>query len=217
MKGRNFVITYVSALVIGILLLIYHDRAELYNSVVIAIGALIAIPSLILVLMELFRKRQPADSAEPAEGKLVKSQSVATNWATLIAGIAGLALGIWMLCSPAFFIKAIIYTLGAILVLVGIVQIVAVYSAARPLRPLMLWFIIPVLTLCAGVVIILLGPDKISAAAGLVAGISLVVYAANGFAAAGREAQESHQPGKALDGPADTTEKSKAADVADAD
>lgn len=198
MRGRNFIITYVSALVIGILLLIYHDKAELYNTVVIAIGALIALPSLILVLMELFR-RKPSEEEKATESKSAKTQAYATNWATLIAGFAGLALGIWMLCSPGFFIKAIIYTLGAILVLVGIVQIVAIYSAARPLRPLMLWFVIPVLTLCAGAVVIILGPEKVSAAAGLVAGISLVVYAANGFASAGREAQENHDSAKAIE------------------
>ncbi|MDE6272464.1 MAG: DUF308 domain-containing protein [Muribaculaceae bacterium] len=188
MKGRNYVITYVSALIIGILLLIYHDRAELYNTVVIAIGFLIAVPSLVLVLMELFRNKSKIESA--ADTRMMKTQKVAANWATVIAGIAGLALGIWMLCSPGFFIKAIIYTLGAILVLVGVVQIVAIYSASKPLKPIMLWFIIPVLTLIAGAVVIILGPEKVSAAAGLIAGISLVVYAANGFASAGREAQE---------------------------
>ena len=105
MKGRNYVITYVSALIIGILLLIYHDRAELYNTVVIAIGFLIAVPSLVLVLMELFRSKSKSDSA--SDTRMMKTQKVAANWATIIAGIAGLALGIWMLCSPGFFIKAI--------------------------------------------------------------------------------------------------------------
>ena len=155
----------------------------------IAIGILVGLPSLVLVLMELFRKK-PSDEARKAESRMVKTQAAATNWATLIAGIAGLALGIWMLCSPAFFIKAIIYTLGAILVLSGIMQIAAIYSASRPLKPLMLWFIIPVLTLIAGLVVILLGPEKVSALAGLITGIALVVYSANGFASAGREARE---------------------------
>lgn len=189
MKSRSYIITYISALVIGILLLIFHDRADIYNSIVIAIGILIGLPSLILVLMKLFR-RKPAEEEVKAESRMVKTQAAATNWATLIAGIAGLALGVWMLCSPAFFIKAIIYTLGAILVLSGIMQIAAIYSASRPLKPLMLWFIIPVLTLIAGLVVILLGPEKVSSLAGLITGIALVVYSANGFASAGREARE---------------------------
>lgn len=193
MKGRNFLITYVSALVIGILLLIYHDREALYNTLVIVIGVLIGLPSLILILMELFKKKHPKE-ASVHESKMERGSDVATNWATLIAGIAGLALGVWMLVNPAFFIHAIIYTIGGILVLVGIVQIAALYSASKPLKPIMLWFIIPVLTLIAGVVIIFLGPDKVASAAGLIAGISLIVYAANGFASAGREAAITKEP-----------------------
>lgn len=187
MKGKNYLIAYVSAIVIGILLLIFHDRPQLYQTLVIAIGALIAVPSLVLILVELFHKKKKRRK-EPSTTE--KAEESATNWASLIAGVAGLVLGIWMLCNPAFFIKAIIYTLGAILILVGIVQIIAFYQAARPLKPLGFWFIIPVLSLIAGLVIILLGPEKVTSAAGLIAGIVLVVYAANGFAATGREAVE---------------------------
>lgn len=186
MKGKNYLFTYVSALVIGILLLIYHDKDQLYNSLVIVIGILIALPSLVLLLVELFRSRKPREDSE-TRGQ--RAECAMANWSTIIAGIAGLALGIWMLCSPAFFIKAIIYTLGSILILGGLLQIIAIYTAASPVRPVMLWFVIPVLTLIAGLVIIQMGPDKVSAAAGLIAGIALVVYAANGFASAGREAK----------------------------
>lgn len=188
MKGKSYIFTYVSALVIGILLLIYHDRASLYNTVVIAIGALIAVPSLILLLIEIFR-RKPSHDEKASESRIAKTQDVATNWSTIVAGVAGLALGVWMLVNPAFFVKAIIYTLGALLMLGGIMQIAAIYTAARPIKPLILWFIVPVLTLVAGLIVILLGPDKIAAAAGLIAGICLVVYAANGFASIGREAK----------------------------
>lgn len=186
MKGKNYLIAYVSALVIGILLLIYHDRPQLYQSLVIAIGILIALPSLVLLLLEIFHKKKKSRK-EPTTSE--KAENEVAVWATIIAGVAGLALGVWMLCAPAFFIKAIIYTLGAILILVGVVQITAIYQAARPLRPLVVWFIIPVLSLLAGVIIILLGPDKVTAVAGLVSGVVLVVYASNGFAATGREAK----------------------------
>lgn len=208
MKGRNYLITYISALIIGILLLIYHDRAALYNTLVIAIGALIAVPSVVLLLIELCRRKPSAEQRE-SESAMVRTQAAATNWATIIAGVAGLALGVWMLCSPGFFIKAIIYTLGAILVLSGAVQIVAIYSASKPLKPLMLWFIIPVLTLVAGLIIILLGPDKVSSIAGLVAGISFVVYAANGFACTGREAAMQAEDTKKLTSRKEHAEESK--------
>ncbi len=198
MKGKNYLITYISALIIGILLLIYHDKAALYNTLVLAIGVLIAVPSLVLIIIELCRRKPDAEEKK-TESRMLRTQEAATNWATVIAGVAGLALGIWMLCSPGFFIKAIIYTLGAILVLSGGVQIVAIYSASKPLKPLMLWFIIPILTLVAGLVIILLGPDKVASIAGLIAGIAFVVYAANGFACTGREAQIQAEETKKLE------------------
>lgn len=189
MKSKNYVITYLSALAIGILLLVYYQQQALYQTIVIVIGALIAIPSLVLLLTMLLRRRPAGQTA--GAGAIVV--------ATEIASVVGLAFGIWMMCSPQFFITAIIYTLGAILILVGIAQICYVYQAARPLRPAIGWFIVPALTLVAGVVLIVLGPDKVTACAGLVTGIVLVVYAANGFASAGREARLQHKVQKMED------------------
>ena len=183
MKGKSYVFTYVSSLVIGILLLIYHGHSELYSSIVVAIGALIAVPSLILLLTMLFHKRPATPASAGARAITVTSE---------VAAAAALAFGIWMMCTPNFFITAIIYTLGAILILVAFAQIAYVYQAARPFRPSAGWFIVPLLTLAAGVVIIVLGPQRVSACAGLVAGIALIVYAANGFASAGREARLQH-------------------------
>lgn len=181
MKSKNYIFTYLSALVIGILLLIFHDRESLYNSVVIAIGFLIAVPALVLMITEMARKL-------PSGADARKSDSI-VKWTSVVASLAALAFGIWMICKPDFFVRAIIYTLGAILILVAIIQIVSIFQESRPFRPSGYWFVIPVLTLVAGVVIIVLGPAKISAAAGLITGIVLVVYAVNGFASTGREAK----------------------------
>ncbi|MDE6246382.1 MAG: DUF308 domain-containing protein [Muribaculaceae bacterium] len=180
MKGRDYIVTYISALVIGILLLIFHEKEALYNTVVLVIGALIALPSLILLILELTRKKRTTDKAGYVE---------TLKWSSLVASIAGLAIGIWMLVDPAFFVKAIIYTLGAILILAGLIQIIAIYLASRPIRPILGWFIVPVLTIIAGCVIVFLGADKVASFAGLVTGIMLVVYAANGLTSAGREAK----------------------------
>lgn len=182
MKGKNYILTYICGLVIGILLLIFHDREALYNTVVMIIGALIVAPSLILLITELARKKEFAGNA---------GYAMTLKLTSIIASVAGIAFGIWMLVHPAFFVKAIIYTLGVILMLGGILQIIAIYIAAKPLRPAIGWFIIPLLTLIVGGIIIILGPAKVSSAAGLITGITLVIYAANGLASAGREAKES--------------------------
>lgn len=183
MKTGNYIVAYISALVIGILLLIFHDKASLYNTVVLVIGILIAIPSLILLLTNLFSKVKEGKGAGYAG--LVK-------WTSVAVSLLGIGLGIWMVCNPAFFINIIIYTLGGLLLLVGVLQMVCIYQAARPLHPAAFWFIVPVLCVAAGVIIICLGPAKVSHCAGLVTGIVLIVYAVNGFASAGREAKLKH-------------------------
>lgn len=180
MKSRNYIITYLSALIIGILLLIFHADSQLYSTVVRVIGALIAIPSLVLLLTMIFGKKR--------EGAYNGAVTVAAE----VAAAAGLAFGIWLLVAPGVFISAIIYVLGAILIAVGLAQISFVHTQAKPLQAAAGWFVVPVLTLIAGVVIIILGPDKIASLAGLITGIVLVVYAANGFASAGREAKLRH-------------------------
>lgn len=205
MKSKNYLITYLSALAIGILLLIYHQQESLYQTIVIAIGALIGLPSLVVLLTMLFRKR-PATATAGTNAVTIASE---------VASAAGLAFGIWMICSPQFFITAIIYTLGAILVLVGIAQITFVYEAARPLRPAIGWFIVPFLTLLAGVIIILLGPAKVSSYAGLITGIVLVVYAANGFASAGREAKLMDEETKMLEEKTHPTPEQEDSDTPD--
>ena len=180
MKSKNYVITYLSALVTGILLLIFHDDSELYASLVRAIGALIAIPSLVLLCTMLFGKKK--------EGAYNGVVVVAAE----IAAVVGIAFGIWLLVSPGMFIKALIYVLGALLIAVGIAQISFVHTQAKPSSAAPGWFVVPSLTLIAGVVLIILGPEKVASMAGLITGIVLVVYAANGFASAGREAKLRH-------------------------
>ncbi len=182
MKGKNYIFTYLSTLIIGILLLIFHDRETLYNTVVLIIGILIAVPSLILFITTLVRKGDSKES--PGLKNTIKLTSS-------IASLVGLGFGVWMIANPAFFVSAIIYTLGAILILAGILQMTMIYLGAKPLRPAIGWFIIPLLTLLTGVVIVFLGPAKVSAFAGLITGIALVLYAANGFASAGKESKES--------------------------
>ena len=183
MKSRNYIVTYLSALIIGILLLIFYRQQALYQTIVIIIGALLAVPSLVLMITMLIRRPDPA--ARNAGANAVAGVST-------LASAAALALGIWMMCVPHFFISAIIYTLGAILLLVGLAQITFIFQASRPFRPSPVWFVVPGVTLAAGVVLILAGPARISAYAGLITGIVLVIYAANGFASAGREARLQH-------------------------
>ena len=128
MKGRTYLFSYLSALVIGILLLVFHESSGLFEGVVIAMGILIIIPSAIMLIAGFLRK-----------------VTTASKWYGVIASVAGLVFGIWMLCMPSFFINASIYTLGILLILAGVAGILFVINAARPASVNYLWMIVPVL------------------------------------------------------------------------
>ena len=179
MKKQSSFITYISALVIGILLLCFHEQAGLFTGIVIAMGVLITIPSAIMLISSFITKPNPDGVRQfPA-------------WSTIVVACAGLVLGIWMLVMPHFFVGVTVYTLGVVLILVGIAQIVYVAGASKPYGGAMVWwYAVPILVIAGGFIICFLGPNILNNAATIVTGILLIVYAVNGVGSLGREAKE---------------------------
>ncbi|MDE5774037.1 MAG: DUF308 domain-containing protein [Muribaculaceae bacterium] len=175
MKERTYLFTYLSALIIGILLLIFHSSDHLLNGVIIAMGALIGIPSLIMLISYLLPKKD--------ENGVTRSKP----WYGIIASAAALGVGIWMIASPGFFMNVSIYTLGAILIIAGIAGIFFIAMAARPAPVQFLWLIVPIISIAAGLVIVILGPKTIAGSAALITGVVLVIYSVNGFTSIYRE------------------------------
>lgn len=181
MKKSASLITYVAALVIGIILLVYNQRVELLKGIVIAMGVLITVPSAIMLLNCFIGKKDRYGNKQfPA-------------WYTVIVAIAGLVLGVWMLCMPSSFQSWMVYTLGVILILVGAAQIVFIYTAARPYGANPLWYCVPILVLAGGFIVCFIGPQGVNTWVSLTTGILLVVYAVNGIAATGRECRLEHE------------------------
>lgn len=175
MKKSTSLITYVSALVIGIILLSLHEQVDLLKGVVIAMGVLITLPSAImLVSCFIGKKDEYGNRTFPA-------------WYSVIVAIAGLVLGIWMLCMPEAFELWMVYTLGVVLILVGAAQISFIYSASKPYGANPLWYCVPVLVIAGGFIICFLGPQGLNTWATITTGILLIVYAANGLSSVGRE------------------------------
>lgn len=175
MKKPTSLITYLAALVIGIILLVFKEQAGLFKGLVIAMGVLITVPSAIMFIGSFFGKKSP-------DGQITYS-----SWTSVIVAAAGLVLGIWMLVMPSFFVGATIYTLGVVLILCGAAQIVLVYNASRPYGANAWWYIVPFLVIAGGFIIIFLGPTTIDTWATITTGILLIVYAVNGIGALGRE------------------------------
>lgn len=181
MKKSTSMITYISALVIGIILLALHEQVDLLKGVVIAMGVLITVPSAIMFISCFIGKKDEYGNRNfPA-------------WYTVIVSVAGLVLGIWMLCKPGWFENWMVYTLGVILILVGAAQIVNIFNASRPFGANPLWYCVPVLAIAGGFIIIFLGPSGTNVWAAITTGIILIVYAANGLSAIGRECKVEKQ------------------------
>ena len=178
MKKPSSLITYIAALVIGIILLCFHGSEGLSRAIVNAIGILITVPSG-LMLISFFVGR--------------KNVSTAPAWYTVLVAIAGLVLGIWMLCMPKFFIGATIYTLGVILILVGAAGVAFIMNAAKPYGANPLWYIVPFLSLAAGFIVIFIGPQSTMEWIYITSGVVLIVYAANGIGSLGRECKVEHE------------------------
>ena len=175
MKKSASLITYISACVIGIILLALHEQVELLKGIVIAMGVLITIPSAIMFFASFKAKKNP-------DGTITYPA-----WYSIVVACAGLVLGIWMLVMPGFFEVAMVYTLGVVLILVGVAQMVFIYNASRPFGPNPLWYCSPVLAIAGGFIIIFLGTRGTDVWATITTGVILIVYAVNGIASLGRE------------------------------
>lgn len=177
MKKQASLITYVAALVIGIILLALKE-VNLLHGVVIAMGVVITVPSALLLIGTFTGKKDAA------------GVRVYPAWYTVVVAIAGLVLGIWMLCMPSFFSAITVYTLGVGLILVGIAQIIFIMNASGSFGVNIWWYCIPILTVTGGLIICFIGQDGVNTWARITTGIILIVYAFNGVAAFGRESKQ---------------------------
>ncbi len=178
MKNLTSIFSYIAALIIGVILLVFYSESMVLQGIVIALGILVALPSLIMLIRFLIPK------------KMEDGEKVPTPWYGIVVTIAGLAFGIWMLIAPSFFVSITVYTLAVILILSGISGWLFVSENARPYGGANIWwYCVPVLTILGGVVLCILGASALGQIANLVTGILLVLFAINGFTSYGREAK----------------------------
>ena len=176
MKNTQYTLTYVAALIVGALLLIFSGSANIFEYIVMIIGILIVIPSAYGVYRGFAGKKGNNENGKKTGGSLL----------TAFESVLGLILGIWMICNPSFFVHYLIYTLGIILILAGVLQIINMVNASRDMGGINgSLYIMPSLTMIAGLVIVISGPEKIATAANIITGIVLVLYAINGLITSG--------------------------------
>ena len=111
MKMMNYaMMRCVSAIAIGVLLMVWPEAAILY--LVIAIGVVFFLPSLYSLI-----------------GYLRKGRQLGMYFP--IVSLGGLLFGLWLMISPAFFVGILMYVLGAVLVFAATTVIQFVVDAAN--------------------------------------------------------------------------------------
>lgn len=155
MKMMNYaMMRCVSAIAIGVLLMVWPEAAILY--LVIAIGAVFFLPSLFSLIAYFMKGRQ-------------------LGMYFPIVSLGGLLFGLWLMISPAFFVGILMYVLGAVLVFAGISQVVNLLGARSYASVSQGFFVTPILILLAGL-IVLVNPFAAATIPFIILGVSSTVY-----------------------------------------
>lgn len=179
MKGLSFsFLRIICALIIGLVLVMFPDRAGEYF--IITIGVVFLIPSLISII-----------------GYLVQNAEVKKRFP--IEGVGSLLFGLLLIIMAGFFSKFLTIVLGFILVMGGVQQISSLVAARRWMPVPGAFYIVPVLILIAGL-IALFNPTGAQKTAFIIIGVTSLVYAAseliNWFKFTRRRPQVPVAPGK---------------------
>lgn len=158
-------LTILLTAAVGVLLIIFHGKLDLLNWIILAMGVVIAIPCFYNMIASFGKSRRDS-----------KGNVIVSN---VVASVAGVALGLWMIINPAFFVGMMAYLFAVIMIVYGIGQIVLVGYMSRPYRLPFWFYIIPVILIVAGVVILCTSVHTMNSVVVLLTGIMLVLSAVN--------------------------------------
>lgn len=169
MNNKTYVYTYLFTLIGGVLLLVLHSRADLFDGIAIIIGIVFLVLGILNLVGNLFI------SSEARAAGVRRSPSL------IFVSAGAFILGLLMVIVPHFFVAYLVYMFGIILIVCGVMQVMNFTPNRRSLGFSFWWFSTPVLSIIAGVVVICLGADRILNILAILTGIVLIVYSLNGF------------------------------------
>ncbi|MCM1110727.1 MAG: DUF308 domain-containing protein [Clostridium sp.] len=168
MRPKSTLFYGMLVMAIGILLIVFSGRGELLNWVVILAGISLIIPCLYTLVATITDERRAAsDGADTFSLRMMTSGVVITS-------VLGIALGIWMLAAPNFFIRFIAYAFAVLLIVYGVYHICVLVWLCRP--AVLPWglYIIPVLMVIAGIAILATSLHDLKSAVIIITGIGLI-------------------------------------------
>ncbi|MDR2499144.1 MAG: DUF308 domain-containing protein [Tannerellaceae bacterium] len=96
----------------------------------------------------------------------------------IVAAIASLLLGAWLMIVPSFFINILMYIWGILLALSGTQQIVALIAARKYTTVHIAYYILPAIIIAAGIVI-MLHPGTVISKTFIILGALSLLYGIN--------------------------------------
>ncbi|MDE6339112.1 MAG: DUF308 domain-containing protein [Muribaculaceae bacterium] len=179
MRKVIYAIVYLAALIIGAVLLIFNHQVventqPMLHPVIIAAGIIFVIPGLCLLIASLIPHKD-------SNGVVISRP-----WISTVMGIIALIWGVLILIMPGGLLGYFNITLGVSVILAGIAQITWIIKGRKTNGAPIWLYLIPLLTIAAGVWIIILkqdyqNPGRELIQGCIIAGVTLIVWAINGF------------------------------------
>lgn len=104
-----------------------------------------------------------------------------TSMPAVLASVGAGVLGIVMVLMPIGMVNIIIYLFAAAIILLGLYEICALAFMYRPVTFPFWFFILPSLMVICGLVICVMGAEKVGELTVIVTGIALIVYSVSTF------------------------------------
>ncbi|MBQ9671869.1 MAG: DUF308 domain-containing protein [Prevotella sp.] len=159
----------LTAIAVGVLLIKYPDNTV--TGIVITIGVLFLLSGLVSVLTYINARRHASEyTIYDAQGRQIAGQMPMFP----IVGIGSIILGAILALMPETFINALMYVIGAILILGAINQYLAIISIRRYGTVAFWYWICPTLILLAGIYVILRPMEPLSMAMYVLGWLTLI-------------------------------------------
>ena len=160
----------ICAIIIGVLLIMYPDNTV--TGITIAIGVLFLVSGVISILTYIQARRHVSDyKIYDAEGRLLSGQQPTFP----LVGIGSSILGLVLAITPTTFVSALMYIIGIMLVLGALNQFIALIAGRRYGRISPLYWIMPILTLLAGLYAMIKPIEPLKTAM-IILGWTMLVY-----------------------------------------
>lgn len=162
MKKKLPLLSNAIVFIVGLLLVLLHDRAQILETIIIIIGIMLIVPSCLALLSFFVWKVQ-------SPGKAV----------VIVPVIGGLVLGVALVAVPSFFIGFLAYTFAILLIMGGLVKLWYMLSVGKAFRFPIALYAVPVALLVCGIIILSTSVKDIEATLVLITGIAFIAYAFN--------------------------------------